>query len=197
MSAVRRRGLAPGAEPLGSGVETTTIIASGEAVIRLKAAVSGVDAHHTSTTDDTPAEQCVDETPALPPFGCVECRTRWIKGIQPPGVFTKCDIQAMTHVNVNATDTSGCDLLQAVRHCSGSAARTKVIFTAHNKVYDVTNFLDVHPGGRDCLIKRCSQDTSVDFDFHSPGAQKGWHQYCIGKLKGCAAHSTNASCVIM
>lgn len=56
---------------------------------------------------------------------------------------------------------------------------------AHNLVYDVTPFLDLHPAGPDCILKLGGKDATRDYDFHSREAQSQWKQYCIGKLVPC------------
>lgn len=56
---------------------------------------------------------------------------------------------------------------------------------ANGKVYDISQIIDVHPGGRDALIKRSGGkiDASEDYYFHSRKAQKIWNQLEIGRVK--------------
>jgi cytochrome b involved in lipid metabolism len=49
-----------------------------------------------------------------------------------------------------------------------------------NKIYDITDLLDNHPGGNNCLIERCLKDCYKDFNFHSNLAKKHWKKYLIG-----------------
>mmetsp|Transcript_33223 Transcript_33223/g.45521 ORF Transcript_33223/g.45521 Transcript_33223/m.45521 type:complete len:147 (+) Transcript_33223:58-498(+) len=60
----------------------------------------------------------------------------------------------------------------------------KVVFAVHNKVYDVTSFLDSHPGGRDPLLETAGEDATAEFDYvgHSSDAMKLMEQYCVGNL---------------
>lgn len=57
-----------------------------------------------------------------------------------------------------------------------------------SKVYDVSKFLERHPGGQDVLVKNCGKDVteimnSADFHRHSKIAY-GWLQkYYIGNIK--------------
>lgn len=46
----------------------------------------------------------------------------------------------------------------------------------HNVVYDVTSFIEEHPGGRDILIQLAGKDATVDFESvgHSKGNLKGF-----------------------
>lgn len=54
--------------------------------------------------------------------------------------------------------------------------------TAHGKVYDVTVWVERHPGGAAALLRRGGQDASRDLDFHSKRARELWEATCIGKL---------------
>jgi hypothetical protein len=51
-------------------------------------------------------------------------------------------------------------------------------------VYDVTRFMDRHPGGTSSLMKRAGgvKDCTTDFNFHNRQAQAMWKQYMIGVL---------------
>lgn len=54
----------------------------------------------------------------------------------------------------------------------------------HGKVYDVTDYLDEHPGGDDILLKATGIDASEEFDDagHSKDAIKLMEEFCIGEL---------------
>ncbi|TPX07100.1 uncharacterized protein E0L32_010995 [Thyridium curvatum] len=56
----------------------------------------------------------------------------------------------------------------------------------HGKVYDVTSFLDEHPGGRDVLIESAGKDATADYDFagHSDDATGMLRRFEIGALSG-------------
>jgi cytochrome b involved in lipid metabolism len=56
-----------------------------------------------------------------------------------------------------------------------------IIFYVGSKKYDVTNFLDKHPGGKNCLIKKNGQDVKEDFEYHSRRAKKQWEEYRVKK----------------
>jgi len=55
---------------------------------------------------------------------------------------------------------------------------------AGNDVYDVTNFLQSHPGGTSALLRRGggARDCTEDYHFHSRSGRKQWAQYKIGIL---------------
>jgi len=52
----------------------------------------------------------------------------------------------------------------------------------HGKVYDITKFLDEHPGGRSILVENAGLDSSEGFDDtgHSNDAKEMLKQYEIG-----------------
>ncbi|KAK2078148.1 hypothetical protein QBZ16_004016 [Prototheca wickerhamii] len=56
----------------------------------------------------------------------------------------------------------------------------------HGKVYDVTQFLDEHPGGYDIVVSNSGKDSTEDFDEigHSKTAQDMLKDYYIGEFKG-------------
>ncbi|KAI3957785.1 hypothetical protein MKX01_007616 [Papaver californicum] len=52
------------------------------------------------------------------------------------------------------------------------------------KIYDVTKYLDDHPGGDDVLVNATGRDAIEDFDFvgHSKSARELMDTYLIGEL---------------
>ncbi|XP_039757305.1 cytochrome b5-like [Pararge aegeria] len=79
-------------------------------------------------------------------------------------------------------------------------SKLKVIFTAevqkhhykengvwmiiHNNVYDVTSFLEEHPGGEDSLLDVAGKEATQDFEDvgHSDDARELMKKYLIGTL---------------
>ncbi|WOL10054.1 cytochrome b5-like [Canna indica] len=53
------------------------------------------------------------------------------------------------------------------------------------KVYDVTQFLTEHPGGRDVLKSASGKDATADFENagHGPDARELMNKFCIGKFE--------------
>ena len=53
--------------------------------------------------------------------------------------------------------------------------------TAHNKVYDVTEFIKIHPPEGNVimnnLIRTGSQDCTISYNYHSDSAKKIWKKY--------------------
>ena len=61
----------------------------------------------------------------------------------------------------------------------------------HGKVYDVTKFLDDHPGGPEIITDSAGMDSSMEFEDtgHSEDARSQLKDYYIGELEGYVAPS--------
>ena len=58
----------------------------------------------------------------------------------------------------------------------------KIILVSHKKVYDVTEYIDIHPGSREAITYNMyNQDNKDSYDFHSNNGQKIWDSYYIGE----------------
>ena len=55
----------------------------------------------------------------------------------------------------------------------------KVIFFIKSKKYDVTSYIDQHPGGKQCLLKYNNQDVEYHYKMHSKKGRKMWKKYLI------------------
>lgn len=62
--------------------------------------------------------------------------------------------------------------------------RDNVWFVIHNKVYDVTKFMDEHPGGEEVLLEQAGKDASEIFEdvSHSADAKDLMKNYLVGEL---------------
>jgi cytochrome b involved in lipid metabolism len=56
----------------------------------------------------------------------------------------------------------------------------------HGKVYDVTRFLEHHPGGTDIMIETAGMDVTHSFEevIHSDQARQQTAQFHIGQIEG-------------
>mmetsp|Transcript_1611 Transcript_1611/g.3610 ORF Transcript_1611/g.3610 Transcript_1611/m.3610 type:complete len:136 (-) Transcript_1611:1075-1482(-) len=56
----------------------------------------------------------------------------------------------------------------------------------HGKVYDITKFLDEHPGGSDVVLNASGKDATSEYDDvgHSNTANKMMKEYFIGEYEG-------------
>ena len=54
----------------------------------------------------------------------------------------------------------------------------------NNNVYDITKYIDKHPGGKAILISSLGQDVTEEFKniHHSSNAHTLMEKYCIGKI---------------
>ena len=52
----------------------------------------------------------------------------------------------------------------------------------NKKVYDVTKFINNHPGGKQCLLKKAGTDCTRDLSFHSNDAKKLMLDMKIGNV---------------
>jgi cytochrome b involved in lipid metabolism len=54
---------------------------------------------------------------------------------------------------------------------------------SNNKIYDVTKFIDKHPGSKKAILSKCGTDVTKDYKFHSYKTRKEiWKLYHIGYL---------------
>lgn len=62
--------------------------------------------------------------------------------------------------------------------------KQETVFVINNVVYNVTKFLDEHPGGHEVLVNVAGKDGSEDFDDvgHSFDAKELMRKYVIGEL---------------
>ncbi|KAH9300866.1 hypothetical protein KI387_012449, partial [Taxus chinensis] len=69
---------------------------------------------------------------------------------------------------------------------SGHNTKDDCWFVISGKVYDVTKFLEEHPGGDEVLIESSGRDATQDFEDvgHSAAAQELMESYLVGVLDG-------------
>ncbi|KAF9907028.1 hypothetical protein BX616_000546 [Lobosporangium transversale] len=63
--------------------------------------------------------------------------------------------------------------------------KESLFLAMHGKVYDVTEFLDEHPGGEEVMLDEAGHDATDAFDDigHSDEARELMAKYCIGELE--------------
>ena len=66
----------------------------------------------------------------------------------------------------------------------------------NKKVYDITELIEKHPGGKSCLLKKGGGniDCLKDYNFHSKKGKKEWEKYFIGNIKNVRERKR---CIIM
>ncbi|EXC24203.1 Cytochrome b5 [Morus notabilis] len=62
--------------------------------------------------------------------------------------------------------------------------REKCLLVIHGKVYDVTKFLEDHPGGDDVLLSSTGKDATNDFEDvgHSSSAKAVMDEFYVGDI---------------
>jgi len=75
-------------------------------------------------------------------------------------------------------------LEEVQKHKSGKGDDKSVWFVLHDKVYDVTKFLDEHPGGEEILVENSGKISTEEFEDvgHSSDAREMMKEYYIGDL---------------
>ncbi|KZC13661.1 PREDICTED: cytochrome b5-like [Dufourea novaeangliae] len=65
-----------------------------------------------------------------------------------------------------------------------ATGKEKTLIILHDKVYDVTSFLNEHPGGEEILLDHSGKDGSDDFDDvgHSNDAFELMKKFVVGEL---------------
>ncbi|XP_026763999.1 cytochrome b5-like [Galleria mellonella] len=63
-------------------------------------------------------------------------------------------------------------------------SRKDAVLIIHNGVYDVSKFLEEHPGGEEVLLEKAGQDATEPFEdvSHSSDARSLMKKYKIGEL---------------
>ena len=81
----------------------------------------------------------------------------------------------------NGIKTKAFPMLEVARHTS----RRSAWLVVHGKVYDVTEYLDEHPGGDDILLDSSGRDATREFEDvgHSDGARAELDRLYIGDLR--------------
>ncbi|AIF70128.1 hypothetical protein PAP_08740 [Palaeococcus pacificus DY20341] len=101
--------------------------------------------------------------------------------------------------SISSENNSGSILAQTAASPSIDAEKEGIILTleevskhnqsndcwiiVENKIYNVTSFLNIHPGGEDAIIPYCGTNaTEVFFSKHDQGAYETLQQYYIGRI---------------
>jgi len=75
-------------------------------------------------------------------------------------------------------------LSEIEKHNIAKGEKKSLWTVIHDKVYDITQFLDEHPGGEEILIENAGIDSSEAFEDvgHSSDAREMLAEYYIGEL---------------
>jgi len=75
-------------------------------------------------------------------------------------------------------------LTEVAQHNTSRGENKSIWTVIHDKVYDITQFLDEHPGGEEILIENAGIDSTEAFEDvgHSSDAREMLEQYYKGEL---------------
>ena len=139
-----------------------------------------------------PQEDGVEVSPASPISSCTVCDAC------PRCPLDRCELRECSMcADKPHIDVSTCryfSLCEVRRHRS----RSDCWLVAHGRIYDVTLFMDSHPGGIASIMKHAGSDSTVDYEFHSSKARKLWAKYYIGRIRPCHRKVSNSvKCGVM
>ena len=83
------------------------------------------------------------------------------------------------------SDVTLFSLEEVGKHTKGNGEDKSVWIVIHDNVYDVTKFLDEHPGGEEILLEHAGKDATEEFEDvgHSTDARDMLKDYHIGGLR--------------
>ncbi len=83
-----------------------------------------------------------------------------------------------------ATDVPACYTRCEIRRHNTSDSAWLV---AGDSIYDATEYMNHHPGGRNSILKKAGgvADCTEDLKFHSCSGRKVWSKYYLGKVIPC------------
>lgn len=87
--------------------------------------------------------------------------------------------------------TASKQAVYSLAQCAQHRSEKDCWLIIHGKVYDVTKFLDEHPGGYDIVVAASGKDGTEDFEEigHSTTAKEMLAEYYIGEYEGGDAHA--------
>jgi len=73
----------------------------------------------------------------------------------------------------------------ALKDIESHKDKTSTWIVIHDKVYDVTKFLEEHPGGEEVLLEQAGKDATEHFEDvgHSTDARTMMKDYLVGELR--------------
>merc|ERR1712180_256268 len=87
-------------------------------------------------------------------------------------------------LEVNENGLKVFSMEEVEKHTEAKGDSKSIWTVIHDKVYDVTKFLDEHPGGEEILIENAGVDSTENFEDvgHSSDAREMLEEYYIGEL---------------
>merc|ERR1711936_1482250 len=90
----------------------------------------------------------------------------------------------LTIMDTDTTQVKVYKLVEVAEHNKSKGEEKSIWTVIHDKVYDITKFLDEHPGGEEILIENAGSDSTENFEDvgHSSDAREMLEEYYIGEL---------------
>merc|ERR1712241_1319728 len=87
-------------------------------------------------------------------------------------------------LEVNENGLKGFSMEEVEEHKVARGPDKSIWMVIHDKVFDVTKFLDEHPGGEEILIENAGLDATEAFEDvgHSTDAREMLREYLVGEL---------------
>jgi cytochrome b involved in lipid metabolism len=99
------------------------------------------------------------------------------------------DIMMMNLMTIMTRTCHSCDCTKTYSTCEIARHNTEdsAWLVVGNDVFDVTKFLNQHPGGKESILRKSGGvvDCSKDFLFHSKNGRKLWRSCYIGRVQKC------------
>merc|ERR1711909_210045 len=105
---------------------------------------------------------------------------QWVAGTDT--AFTSSNLTIM---DTDTTQVKVYKLVEVAEHNKSKGEEKSIWTVIHDKVYDITKFLDEHPGGEEILIENAGIDATENFEDvgHSSDAREMLEEYLIGELQ--------------
>merc|ERR1712203_571985 len=87
-------------------------------------------------------------------------------------------------MDTDTTQVKVYKLVEVAEHNKSKGEEKSIWTVIHDKVYDITKFLDEHPGGEEILIENAGIDATENFEdvVHSSDAREMLEEYYVGDL---------------
>jgi cytochrome b involved in lipid metabolism len=151
-------GALPSAPRLGEGV-------SGEDCLSISGAVQQHEHEHPGKRE------------LFPSYHGIRCKARLCHGVP----FPAASAPASTRQEGGGVGTQYYTMEQVSTHCT----MTDCWLAAGGKVYDSTDFLQLHPGGAGSITRRAGGNATQDMKFHSAKSMRFWKAMEIGFVCQC------------
>merc|ERR1711872_677453 len=116
---------------------------------------------------------------SLHSLSCSTTTDQWVAGPDPPVTFI-----TLNNMDTDTSEVKIFRLTEVAEHNKSKGEEKSIWTVIHDKVYDITKFLDEHPGGEEILIENAGIDATENFEDvgHSSDAREMLEEYYIGEV---------------